>query len=165
MGFDKLPKDLKNIICGFAYNCKWFVVEKDLEMCEVLKNMDLSSVFVRREMWSKAYRQHILNPLLVFHPITMFDGFWGDLIDWHAVEELLFRLDFRRKFVRGFATRDEWRVKFIDNWESIRQFDGFYRFLLCTRVPCFKPIWKDVGFNMLSTHHSPHMSARWFLGL
>lgn len=165
MGFGELPNDLKNIVSDFAFECKWFVMEKDLEMCKVMVNMKLSSVFVRHEMWSRKYGCYMLNPLIVFRPINDFCSFWGDLVDWHAVEELLFRLDFRRKFVRGFATREQWRTKFIDNWETICEFDGFYRFLLCTRVPCFKPIWTPCGFNMLKTYRSPYLSARWFLGL
>ena len=163
MGFDDLPKVLKNIVCDFAYECKWETVQKDLEMCEHVDSMGLSVVFTRHNMWSKRYRKYMLNPLIAFEPICNYTGSWSDYIDWHSVEELLWRLDFRRKFVFTVANREEWRLKFCVDWRNILLFDAFYRFLLCTRVPCFKPQWKPVGFDGLKTHRSPYVSGRWYL--
>ena len=163
MGFEDLPKDLKNIVCEFAYDCDWETVVKDLEMCGIVKSMCLSGIFVRHNMWSKKYRMYMLNPLIAFEPICNYTDGWQDIVDWHSVEELLWRLDFRRKFVFTVAKRGQWRLKFAEDWKNILLFDGFYRFLLCTRVPCFKPQWKPVGFTGLKTFRSPYVSGRWFL--
>ena len=163
MDFDDLPKDLKNIISGFAYECKWETVEFDLEMCKIVKSMDVSAVFLRRDMWSLKYKRFLPNPLQSFEPIANFTGAWSDFVDWHSVQELLWRLDFRRKFVKVVASRMQWREKFNQDWKNIVLFDGFYRYLLSSRVPCFKPIWKPVGFSCLQSYRSPHISARWFL--
>jgi hypothetical protein len=163
MGFEELPKDLKNIVSAFAYDCGWEIVEKDLEMCKVVNGMELSGVFTRHVMWSAKYKEFIPSPLLAFEPIQNYTGFWGDYIDWHAVQELMWRLDFRRKFVKLMRSREEWRRLFRNDWRTILLFDSFYRFLLYTRVPCFKPLWKLCGFNCLKSFRSPFQSARWWL--
>jgi hypothetical protein len=163
MGFEDLPNDLKNIVSDFAYKCKWETVENDLKMCKTIEKMDLSIVFVRNVMWSSKYQKYMPSPLIKFEPIRNFTNSWGDYIEWHAVKELIWRLDFRRMYVRWLYTREQWRTKLKENWKEIEVFDGFYKFLLYTRVPCFKPIWKNSGFNSLKTHRSPHVSARWWL--
>ena len=163
MGFGDLPEDLKNIVSSYAYDCKWGTVEKDLEMCEFVRGMHISPVFTRDVMWSKKYREYRMNPFQMFEPIQNYTGSWADYFDWHSVQELLWRLDFRRRFVRLVHSRMEWRLLFNTTWQNIEHFDNFYRFLLYTRVPCFKPLWKPCGFNCLKTYRSPFLSARWFL--
>ena len=163
MGFENVPKDLKNVISAFAYDCLWEIVEKDMETCKEVHEMGLSTVFTRDVMWSCKYREYIPSPLRQFEPIRNYTGSWADYIDWHAVQEFLWRLDFRRKFVKLVNTRAEWRSLFKQDWRNILIFDNFYRFLLYTRVPCFKPIWKPCGFNSLQSYRSPFRSARWWL--
>jgi len=163
MGFEELPKDLKNIVSAFAYDCRWEIVEKDMEMCELVREMELSGVFTRHLMWSDKYKDFIVNPLHEFEPIQNYTGQWADYIDWHAVQELLWRLDFRRKFVKLVRSREEWRDLFKGDWRSILFFDNFYRFLLYTRVPCLKPLWKPCGFSCLQSYRSSFRAARWRL--
>jgi len=163
MGFVELPKDLKNIISAFAYDCKWEIVEKDMKACRDVRNMGLSHVFTRDVMWSCKYKEHIPNPLRRFEPIRNYTGSWADYIDWHSVQEFLWRLDFRRKFVKLVNSRSGWRALFKESWKNIIIFDNFYRFLLYTRVPCFKPVCKPQGFSCLQSYRSPVISARWFL--
>ena len=163
MGFDGLPKDLKNMVSEFAYDCKWEIVKNDLEMCTTVQEMDISSVFTRNVMWSHKYQAYLPNPLFEFEPIRNYTGSWGDFFDWHAVQEFLWRLDFRRRFVKLVHTRREWRVLFKNDWKNILMLDSFYRFLLYTRVPCFKPLWKPCGFKCMKSFRSPFLSARWWL--
>ena len=163
MGFKALPNDLKNVISSFAYDCKWEITEKDLEMCQTVLEMEISSVFTRNVMWSAKYREYRLNPLIEFEPLQNYTGTWADYFDWHAVQEFLWRLDFRRRFVKLVHTRTEWRLLFKQSWQNIMLLDSFYRFLLYTRVPCFKPLWKPCGFNCLQSFNSPFLSARWWL--
>ncbi len=165
MSFEELPLVLKNLVSDFAYDCKWEIVVKDLATCEQVRAMGLSCVFTRFVMWSVKYKEFIPNPLIEFEPIQNFSGYWGDYIDWHAVQELLWRLDFRRKFVKLVSSREEWRKGFKRDWTTIRMFDHFYHFLLYTRVPCFKPLWKPCGFNCLKSYRSPFQSARWWLDI
>lgn len=162
--FQDLPKDLKNIVCEFAYGARWDLVQKDVKTCLEIKNMGISGVFTRQTMWSPVYRTYMPSPLLNFEPIRNF-GRWLDYIDWHAVQEFLWRLDFRRRFVRLIASREQWRQRLKKNWRNIKMFDDFYRFLLYTRVPCFKPLWKPVGFRALKSYRSPVVSATWWFEL
>ena len=156
------PIDLKNVISAYAYDCKWKMVEKDIRTCEEVQNMQLSGVFTRNMMWSHKYCEYIPNPLCCFEPIQNFTGTWADFVDWHSVQELLWRLDFRRRFVKLVNTREQWRQLFKKSWKNIASFDAFYCFLLYTRVECFKPLWKTTGFAALTSYRSPFVSARWW---
>ena len=142
MGFGDLPEDLKNIVSAFAYDCKWGTVETDMKMCEFVREMNISPVFTREVMWSAKYREYRRNPFQEFEQIQTYTGSWADYFDWHSVQELIWRLDFRRKFVRLVHSRMEWRLLFKRDWRNIEMLDNFYRFLLYTRVPCFNPLWK-----------------------
>lgn len=163
MGFVALPKDLKNMICAFAYDSDWELVKKDMDVCFEIKTWDITPLFVRDVMWSRKYRQYIPSPLKKFEPIANFTGEWTDYIDWHTVQELMWRLDFRRKAVKYVGSRQTWRTMFKDDWTSVQVFDSFYRFLLYTRVPCFKPLWSTIRFDHLKSYMSPVVSARWWL--
>ena len=163
MGLLDLPKDLKNLVSAFAYDCKWETVEENLKVCEEVRKMEISSVFTREMMWSSKYKTFLPSPLHAFEPICNFTGLWQDYIDWHSVQELLWRLDFRRKFVKLVHSRQDWRALFHQNWRNIQRFDDFYNFLLYTRVECFKPLWKPCGFACLKSYNSPFLSARWWV--
>ena len=163
MSFSALPKDLKNIVTDFAYEASWENVEENLEMCENIKNMNLSPVLVRLTMWSFKHQAYLPSPLLEFEPICNFTGRWADYIDWSAVQEILFRLDYRRKWVNFVHSRDEWRKMFERDWRNIEQFDSFFRFLMYTNVDCLKPLWKKCGFDCLKSYGYPYVSGRWWL--
>ena len=163
MGFDGLPKDLKNVISDFTWACKWETAEKDMKTCDEIVDMQISPLFLRSFMWSNRYREYMPCPLVAFEPIQNFSGSWSDFVDWHVVQDLLWRLDFRRKFVKLVYTRAQWRRMCREDWRNIEKFDAFYRFLLYTRVPCFKPIWKPCGFTGLKSYRSPCVSAQWWL--
>ena len=163
MRFSNLPKDVKNIVCGFAYDQNWEKTASSLRICLETKKLHISPVFLRLQMWSWPHGAFLPSPLEVFEPINRYTNRWSDMIDWHAVNELMFRLDFRRKFGKVGGTRDQWFCKFRLNWTSIHLFDAFYQVLLYTQVPCFKPLYLPQGFNCLSSWHSPFQSARWIL--
>lgn len=164
MGFNDLPKDLKNIVSQFAYQCSWETVEKDMQTCKEIKEMEISHIFTRRMMWSCKFNKYMPNPLLEFQPICNFTSSWGDYFDWHSVQSFLWRLDFRKRFVRMLVrTREEWRLSFKRNWRNIQLFDDFFHFLLYTRISCFKPLWQKVGFREIQSVRSPYISANWWL--
>ena len=114
-------------------------------------------------MWSWTYRAFLPNPIYCFEPIERYTGKWSDMIDWHAVNELLFRLDYRRTMVRVGGTREQWFDKFRADWTKIRLFDAFYRILLHSRIKIFKPTYAQQRTNQLSSLFSPFQSARWVL--
>ena len=163
MGFNQLPKVLKNIVSEFAFGCSWVETEESLQMCEKIAALSISPVFLRREMWSWTYGAFKPNPLLVFEPIRRFTGRWCDMIDWHAVNELLYRLDYRRKLVRVGGTRHQWFERFKENWLNVCLFDSFYRLMMNSSIQCFKPTFEQERFAMLSGMNSPFWSARWLL--
>ena len=161
MSFDQLPKVLKNVVCEFAFGCKWEETVSSLKMCETIASYDISPVFLRLQMWSWTYGTFMPNPLYCFEPIRRFTGRWSDMIDWHAVNELLFRLDYRKSIVRIAGCRKDWYKKFTTNWLNIRLFDSFYRILLHSGFNCFKPTYMLQRANCLGT--GPMLSARWLL--
>ena len=163
MSFVQLPKVLKNVVCEFAFVCNWCETEKSLQMCETIASLDISPVFLRLKMWSWKFRSFLPSPLMVFRPIRQFTGRWSDMIDWHAVNELLYRLDYRRSLVRAGGTRHEWFDMFKKNWLNVRVFDTFYRIMLHAPIQCFKPTFEQERFAMLSGMNSPFWSARWLL--
>ena len=163
MSFERLPKVLKNLVCEFGFGVDWETTHSNLEMCEKIASFHISPVFLRLQMWSWSHGNFLPNPLVVFRPIQQFTGRWSDMIDWHAVNELLYRLDFRRKFVRVAGTRHEWFQKFRNNWLNICLFDSFFRVMLHSAIPCFKPTYQEQRFNCLGTFRSPFWSARWIL--
>ena len=163
MSFEKLPKVLKNVVCEFAYASNWEKTHSSLKMCETIKSFGISPVFLRLEMWSWQYCQFVQSPLRVFEPIHCFTSRWSDIVDWHAVNELLHRLDYRRHIVKTFGTRHEWFKKFKQNWQTVRQFDMFYRLMLHSQVLCFKPTYEKQRVTELSSWNSPFTSARWLL--
>ena len=152
MAFYELPKDLKNIVCRFAYNTTYEAVENDLQKIEKIKGWNLSEIFLRKHVYSSHHMDMVASPIDVFQPICNICGRWTDLINWGVVDEMLWRLDFRRKFVKSIRTRAEWRTMLRVNWEQIQLFDNFYIFLLVTNVPCFKPCWEGVGFTQIRRH-------------
>ena len=163
MSFEELPKVLKNLVCEFAFATSWRQTRKSLEMCEKVANYGFSPLFLRRQMWSWACGTFFPSPLVVFRPISRLTGRWSDMIDWHAVNELLYRLDYRRKVVRMGGTRHQWFEKFRADWLNVRQFDQFYRVILHSTIPCFKPTYERQRFNSLGEMNSPFWSARWLL--
>ena len=163
MSFEQLPIELKSLVSGFCFKTTWEETEKSLEMCTKIKNLDISPLFLRLQMWSWSYLQFLPNPLHVFEPINRYTGRWSDIIDWHSVNELLYRLDYRRRIVKTFGTRHEWFKKFKQNWQTVRHFDMFYRLMLHSSVMCFKPTYELQRVTELSSWNSPFTSARWLL--
>lgn len=163
MSFERLPKVLKSIVCNFAFRCNWEQTSASLEMCDKIKKYNISPLFLRLQMWSKDYQCFMPSPLSIFEPIERFTDRWRDLVDWHAVNELLFRFDYRRSFVKYAGSRHDWFVKFRDDWTTVRLFDAFYRVLLHSGIKCFKPTYEVQRMSQLSDGHSPFRSARWLL--
>ena len=163
MSFETLPFELKNIVSDFAFKCKWSETKKSLEMCDKITDLGISPLFLRRKMWSWSYGAFLPSPLYAFEPIERYTGRWADLVDWHCVNELLFRLDYRRVIVRAGGTRHEWFERFRLNWLNIQFFDTFYRIVVTSGLPCYKPIYQNIGASQLTSWNSPVMSARWVL--
>ena len=133
-----------------------------MRKCEKIAGYNISPVFLRREMWSWKFRAFLSSPLIVFLPIRQFTGRWSDMVDWHAVNELLFRLDYRRRVVSIAGTRHEWFMKFKLNWQTIRLFDAFYRIVIQSGLPCFKPLYRSQRVEQLSGWDC-FTTARWLL--
>ena len=152
MEFAGLPTDLKNLICEIAYGATLKTVKKDVETCVLIKKMHLHPLFLRDLVWSRRTWDYEVSPIHVFEPISAFSNKWEDVFDWQVVQEMLWRLDFRRRSVRCLFKRHEWVASFCNDWQNIAAFSDFFCFLLYTRVPCFKPVWKSVGFGSLRNY-------------
>lgn len=164
MSFEDLPIELKNLVSVFAYNTKWQQTKADLAMCAQINDAHISPVFLRGQMWSWSYRSFLPSPLVAFEPLNQLTGRWSDLVDWNVVNELLFRLDYRRALVRMGGTRSQWFAKFKKNWLQICLFDAFYRLLLHSNERIYKPTYTSLRSQQLTSGlNSPIYSARWVL--
>ena len=76
MDLASLPKVLKSLICELAYGEDLETVEKDIETCLEIKNMDLHPLFLRKFVWSHAIFGFDVTPLTVFKPISDFGSDW-----------------------------------------------------------------------------------------
>ena len=162
MSFDALPNDLKNLVSGFAYSTNWSQTEADIEMCIQIIDAHISPMFLRQQLWSWPYRSFLPSPLVSFQPLNQLTGRWSDIVDWNVVNELMFRLDYRRSLVKVGGTRSEWFAKFKSSWLQICLFDAFYRLLLQSDCPIYKPTYTSLRCQQLGGN-SPIYSARWVL--
>ena len=164
MSFGELPIDLKNLVSGFAYDTGWRKTKTDLAMCVEINAAHISPLFLRAHLWSWTYRSFLPSPLMVFEPLNQLTGRWSDLVDWNVVNELMFRLDYRRALVRMGGTRSQWFAKFKENWMQICLFDAFYRLLLHSTERIYKPTYTTLRAGQLTAGlNSPIYSARWVL--
>ena len=147
MGFSDLPKDLKNIVCRFAYNTNYDAVENDLQTIEKIKEWQLSKIFLRHNVYSSHYMNTIPSPLAIFEPICNFSGRWRGVVD-----EMLWRLQVRKKHSKPVPMAGAAEGKLGTN-PAFRQ---LLPFLVDHQRACFKPVWEQVRFNQIKSFQGPY---------
>ena len=100
--------------------------------------MNLPFFFFKPEIWCWHERRFIKNPMKSFVPIETVGGRVSDLFDDDAMYCFLLALDFRRKKVRMFGTRERWLHRLTSNWCTVEPFAAFYRMLLREDEPFMK---------------------------
>ena len=138
--FAELGEDLADIVCDFAFKCRYRAFFYSLRQYLIIRCFRVPDHCLKRRLYSPVYRTLCLNPLKVFEPIENF-GSYRELFDWDTIYMLLWQLDFRRRIVKVYGSRGSWHIRFALNWTSVLDFVIYYRTLVgmpsCVRV--FKP--------------------------
>ena len=130
-----LPDVLQDLVLEFAFN-----LPKDqvLGSLQVILDMKLPFFFFREKIWSWEWKHFLPNPVFSFFPIEYYNGRFDELFDDDAMFCLLLGLDFRRRNVRLFGSRQKWLNRIVTSWRCVEPLAAYYRMLLRTRTPIMK---------------------------
>ena len=140
MTFCSLPTELQDVIVGFCWKITFAELLEELETLELIKSWNIDPLFVHRALTKLLGWRSQVTPLQVFEPICDFGG-WCRLFDWPMVEEVLFRMDFRKRMVNCRGSRDHWHHLVITDWKEIYCFSEFYKDLLVSHGVPWKPTY------------------------
>jgi hypothetical protein len=135
---DELPDVLQDLVLMFAFNVPKSQVVESLDVILSIIDMDLPFFFFRTKIWSWHYNRYLSNPVFRFMPIEYYNGRYSEIFDDDAMFCLLIGLDFRRKNVRMFGSRQKWLDRIVTTWRCVEPLAAYYRMLLRTRAPIMK---------------------------
>ena len=137
--FVDIGEDLADIVCDFAYCCRYSAVFYSLRRYLQIKCFKVPKHLMKRRIYSPKYTRVLPSPLIVFEPIQNF-GSYRELFDWNTIYMLLWQLDFRRSLVRVMGSRGHWHIRFALDWKNVLEFVVYYRTLIS--LPRFLQIFK-----------------------
>ena len=82
--FADLGEDLADIVCDFAFKCRYSEFFYSLKRYLEILCFRIPKHLLNRRLYSPKYRRVVPNPLKVFEPIQNF-GSYRDLFDWSTV--------------------------------------------------------------------------------
>jgi len=100
-----LPDVLQDLVLQFAFNMPKDQVLGSLRVIMDIVDMKLPFFFFRQKIWSWHCKNFLPNPVFDFMPIEYYNGRYNELFDDDALFMLLLGLDFRRRNVRMFGSR------------------------------------------------------------
>ena len=133
-----LPDVLQEIVVDYAYSMSRVQVLKSLQTILDIVDMELPFFFLREKIWSWHWNCFLPNPVVVFEPIEFYNGRYCELFDDDALYCLLLGLDFRRKNVKLFGSRQKWLNRIVTSWRCVEPLAAFYRMLLRSHTPIMK---------------------------
>ena len=134
----ELPSVLQNIVCMYAYNTTLAGVKTSLALYRVVKSMHLPFFFFKSQIWCWDAREFIKSPMKAFVPIETIGGSIAELFDDDGMYCFLLALDFRRKKVKMFGSRERWLHRLASNWCTVEPFAAYYRMLLREDEPVMR---------------------------
>ena len=134
----ELPDVLQDLVLLYAFNLPKHQVLESLDVILDIVDMQLPFFFFRQKIWSWQYNNFLPNPVFSFMPIEYYNGRFCELFDDDAMFCLLLGLDFRRKNVRLFGSREKWLDRIVTSWRCVEPLAAYYRMLLRTRTPIMK---------------------------
>ena len=140
MTFVSLPTVLQDLIVAFCWEITHSELLEELKTVELVKSWDIDVLFLQRRLTRRRHWSSQPTPLCVFEPISNFGG-WNRLFDWMMVEEVLERLDFRRKAVNYLGSREHWQAMVQEEWMEIHNFSQWYKEMMKNRVIPWKPTY------------------------
>ena len=136
--FSVLPSVLQDLVLDFAFNLPKTDVLESLDVILSIIDMDLPFFFFRESIWSWHYNKFLPNPVFSFMPIHYYNGIYSELFDDDALCCLLLGLDFRRRNVRMFGSRQRWLDRIIQCWRCVEPFAAYFKMLLRSKTPIMK---------------------------
>ena len=133
-----LPAVLQDLVLEFAFNMPRDKILTSLAVVLDIVDMNLPFFFFRDKIWSWHYNIFLPNPVFNFMPIEYYNGRFCELFDDDAMFCLLLGLDFRRRNVRMFGSRQKWLNRIVTSWRCVEPLAAYYRMLLRTRAPIMK---------------------------
>ena len=130
MKLSVLPTVLQDLVMLFCFNLPKADVVAGVEMILDIKDMGLPFFFYRNDVWDWDSRKFLKSPLVSFEPVEAFGGLVGNLFDEDAMYCFLLGLDFRRRIVRMFGTRERWLHRLSTNWCAVEPFAAYYRMVM-----------------------------------
>lgn len=133
-----LPVVLQDIVIDYAFNVPKQAFLDSLDIILSIVDMKLPFFFFRPRIWSWHYSRFLPNPCFSFMPIEYYNGLYSELFDDDALYCLLLSLDFRRKNVRLFGSRQRWLSRILNSWRAIEPFAAFYKMLMRSKTTIMK---------------------------
>ena len=133
-----LPVVLQDIVIDYAFNVPKHSFLDSLDIILSIVDMKLPFFFFRPRIWSWHYSRFLPNPIFSFMPIEYYNGLYSELFDDDALYCLLLSLDFRRKNVKLFGSRQRWLSRILNSWRAIEPFAAYYKMLLRAKTPIMK---------------------------
>ena len=146
--FKLIGEDLADIVCVFAFGCRYSEFYYSLKRYLEIKCFKLKKHILRKRIYSPKYMRVIPNPLEVFEPIENF-GSYRDLFNWDTLYMMVWQLDFRRNVVRVMGNRGHWHLRFALDWHNVLKFVLFYRTLM--KLPTFVTVFKPTVQLLLNS--------------
>ena len=133
-----LPDVLQDLVLQFAFNLPKDQVLGSLQIILDIIDMQLPLFFFREKIWSWNCKHFLPNPVFSFLPIEYYNGRFCELFDDDAMFCLLLGLDFRRRNVRMFGSRQKWLNRIVTSWRCVEPLAAYFRMLMRTRTPIMK---------------------------
>ena len=133
-----LPSVLQELVFQFAWNMPRDDVLRSLETILQIIDMELPFFFFREKIWSWHYNMFLPNPVFSFMPIEYYNGRFCELFDDDALYCLLLALDFRRRNVKMFGSRQRWLDRIVSSWRCVEPFAAFYKMLMRSNTRVMK---------------------------
>ena len=133
-----LPDVLEQLVLDFAFNLPKQAICDSLDIILSSVEIDLPFFFFRPKIWSWEFAKFLPNPVFVFMPIEYYNGLYSELFDDDALYCLLLALDFRRKNVKMFGSRQRWLDRIVNSWRCVEPFAAYYKMLMRSQGPIMK---------------------------
>ena len=132
--FADLGEDLANIVCEFAFTCRYNAVFYSLKCYLQIMCFRVPEHLLKRRIYSPKYRRVLPNPLFVNR--SRISGPIGTC-STGVRYTCCFGSDFRRSIVKTFGPRGRWHLRLTLDWRNVLEFVIYYRTL--TLLPkCIK---------------------------
>lgn len=124
-----LPDVLQEIVLIYAYNMPKTQIMQSLRTLQRINEMKLPFFLLKERIWSWDLKMFLPNPCKVYFPIEYY-GSYSRIFDDDSIFCFLLALDFRRRNVRLFGSRENWMSRICTSWRAIEALGAYFKMLL-----------------------------------